>query len=111
MAKHEAPKAEFFASPEDIVAAHQIVEQELGEDIELNYTGLPKNVGIKGDSKFIGNSVILSAPNDERMQEIYADAERLGRVSNRICNETGAACRVFLDLTPDAGYFEVQHEG
>jgi GMP synthase PP-ATPase subunit len=110
MPKREAPKAEFFATPRDVVTAHEIVEEELGEDIDLDYMGLPKNVGVKGDSQFIGSSVIISAPDQERLDEIYADEERLMRVSNRICNETDSACRVFLDITPGGGYFEIARQ-
>lgn len=110
MSDEKAPKAEWFATPEDIIAAHRIVEEELGEDIEVNYMGLPKNVGVMGDGRVYGNSVVISTPNRARFNEIYAKHEALDKVMQRICGETGAACRVFLDITPDAGYFEVQHE-
>lgn len=110
MGDKKPPTTVRLATAEDIITAHQIVEAELGEDVDVNYTGLPKNVGVKGDTRIFGCSVVISAPNAERLREIYADDGQLSRVANLVCNSTESACRVFLDLTPGAGYFGVGYE-
>lgn len=103
MSDKESPTAVRMSTVKDIVRAHEIVEAELGVDVDLNYTALPKNVGVKGDTRIHGCSVIILPPSSERLRELYEDGDTLARVSNLICNETDSACRVFIDLTPEAG--------
>jgi GMP synthase PP-ATPase subunit len=110
MGNKRLPAAVRLSTTKDIVVAHQVAEAELGEDIDVNYTGLPKNVGVKGDTRIFGCSVVISAPSAERLKEIYSDHDQLSRAANLICNSTDSACRVFLDLTPEAGYFGVRCE-
>ena len=105
----ERPESrELFATQEDIDTARQIVLEELGPGYEVNYTDLTKNVGVMGDERVFAHSVVISSlsanmlnPADEK------DGERLERTMLRICNETRAASRVLLDITPDNIHFEV----
>jgi GMP synthase PP-ATPase subunit len=97
---------ELFATPEDIIRAHEIVEEELGGGFDVNYMGMPKNVGVMGDERVLGHSVVLSALGPNKLNpDDEEDSERLERVMLRICNETKAASRVLLDITPDNSYF------
>jgi hypothetical protein len=60
MSKKKIDQRELFATPEDITRAHMIVEEELGPDFDVNYMGLPKNVGAMGDSGVRAHSVVIS---------------------------------------------------
>ncbi len=107
MGSKKPPNSERFATPDEVVTAHRVIEEELGDNVDINFAGLPKNVGVKGDVRILGSSPIISTNSADKLQEIYSNPDHLALAANRICNETGSACRVFLDLTPDAGYFEL----
>lgn len=120
-------QGEEFAKPADIVKAHQIVERELGPTFDINFLGLPKNVGNKGDGRHYGHSVVISCTDIELIRPLVDEAsaraqyrkeclerkeppegpdEALQKVSAAICNSTPAT-RVLLDITPDNSLFIV----
>lgn len=128
MSRERLIQGELFATPDDIIAAHRIVEQELGAEFDVNFLGLPKNVGNKGDGRHYGHSVVISSASrtairpllEEACEQARQRAESLARkeiptgedealqvVASRICNTT-TATRVLLDITPDDGRFSVQ---
>jgi GMP synthase PP-ATPase subunit len=106
---------ELFATPQDIVRAHQIVEEELGPDFDINYLGLPKNIGEHGDQGYYGHSLVISAATEADKRGVFDASQQsikeahplLAKVSKRLTNETGAATKVLIDITPNGGYFEI----
>lgn len=103
---HPEP-AELFATPDDIIDAHRIAEEELGVGFDVNYMGLPKNVGEMGDGRVYGHSIVISTSNVEALRGAMKDHESLDKTMRRICNETNAASRVFLDITADGSRFKL----
>lgn len=109
--KPERPKKpvrELFATPQDVVRANRMAQEVLGTEVEVNYTAMPKNIGVMGDMGVRTPTPVISVGGMENLRTLLADPEVLAEAANRICNETGAACRVLLDLTPEVGHFEVQ---
>ena len=100
------PVRELFAKPRDAEDANRIAREVLGSEVAVNYTDMPKNIGEMGDSGVYAHTPIISVDSPDVLCGLLADPEALGIAANRICNETGAACRVLLDLTPQAGHFE-----
>lgn len=47
--ENKPTQRELVATPEDQVMAQKIVAEELGEGFKVDYTSLPKNVGVIGD--------------------------------------------------------------
>jgi GMP synthase PP-ATPase subunit len=116
MAKKSRSEAtELFVSPEDIVKAHQIVDEIFGGEVDVNYAGMPKNVGQMGDEGYRGHSVVISAGSEAVKQTMLADEgtslregySDLDEASRRITNETHGATRVLLDITPGGGHFKI----
>lgn len=99
MIKGRSKQRELFARPEDEPKAQEIVDEVLGAGFLVDYTSLPKNVGVMGDEGVRGHTVAIISEDPEVVGRIIEDYDRLGRASSRICAETGAACRVVLDIT------------
>jgi GMP synthase PP-ATPase subunit len=102
------PIRELFATPQDVVKANRIAQKVLGAEAEVNYTAMPKNIGVMGDTGVRAPTPVISVGSTDNLRALLADPEVLAEAANRICNETGAACRVLLDLNPEAGHFEVE---
>jgi hypothetical protein len=103
--------SERFATPEDLIRAHKVVEEELGEGSDLNFYELPKNKGTTGDGAFYGHSVLVRIAGKDALRHLLTEGHNGGvregcptleKVSSRICQETGSVCRVFVELTPIA---------
>lgn len=106
--RKKKPVRELFATPEDVVKANRIAQEMLGAEVEVNYTAMPKNIGVMGDTGVRTPTPVISVGSPDTLSTLLTDPQILGDAANRICNETGAACRVLLDLTPEAGHFEVE---
>ncbi len=129
MPEDHSTNGELFASPDDIIKAHQIVEEGLGPEFDVNFLGLPKNVGNKGDGRHYGHSVVISSASRDAFKLLFEEArvraqqrtaeiarkeaptsedEALQLVSNGITNAT-TATRVLVDITPDDSRFIIGH--
>ncbi len=94
----QKPNGELNGTPESIVIAYQIIEEELGEPFYLEYGELPKNVGIQGDARVYGDTVIIACEDKEALAILWKDQEKLERIATRLCNESFAVSKVILDI-------------
>jgi hypothetical protein len=101
---YKGAQKDLFASPEDLIKAHQIVEDSLGAEFDITYLEFPLNKGLMGDEGVRGHSLMISAASSLAIRAIIeGDYEQLEQASNRLCNETGAASKVMIDITPLSG--------
>ncbi len=95
--------------------AKSIVKDLLGNGFGVEYGGLPPNVGIKGDQRHLGDTVIITSDSDSPAQTFWdhykvagggltPDAEHpevtdIQGIMSAITSQT-AASRVLIDVTP-----------
>lgn len=102
----KAPSTELTVTPEGLATAQQIIKEMLGDGFYLDYTVLPRNTGVMGDEGVRGYSPVISCGAENPAQFVTDNSELVSGVAQRICNETGGACRVLFDITPGGGEFE-----
>jgi GMP synthase PP-ATPase subunit len=107
MSEKAGPR-ELFATPEDIITAHQLVEDGLGQFLDVSYMAMPKSSGVLGDEGVHGHTVVISAFNEQRKQAVYEDIEQLAKVALQITAATRSAARVLFDITPGGSFFRAE---
>jgi len=104
----------------DKAKAQEIAMRVLGPSYQLDYELLPPSVGVVGDERKVGRSLLISGPNSAATRSLIEEAcraearrsdclgrkvapdiadERLQQVSSAMCNET-AATRVLIEIFP-----------
>lgn len=85
------------STPEEMALGVAIVQEELGPAFWLTF-GLPRHVGVKGDDRVYGETVLIETDDPEAARLRWEDPEELARISNRITNELPAVVKVIFDL-------------
>jgi GMP synthase PP-ATPase subunit len=103
----EAPKGKVYATPEEFAIGAEIVRRELGVGYVME-TGLPHNVGVKGDQRVYGESVLIVPPSKEALEKLinsctktslYDEQDHLGAVSTDMTNAMPNVTKVLIDIT------------
>ena len=98
--KNKIVRRQLYATDEDIASAEKIVQFYLGDEFAVDYTSMPKNVGVLGDEGVDGHTVLVF-PRDPGNYSNYLDVAEGGileTVAQEIVNETGGACRVLFEF-------------
>ncbi len=84
----------------DIEIASKIVIRELGEDFDIEYGELPRNVGVIGDEGVRGDTAMITSDEEHPAESLTPELfDKLGRLATQICNET-TVTKVLVDITP-----------
>lgn len=85
--------------------ANKALYDALGTDYYIDWS-LPQSVGLKGDNRFVGDSLTIVPQSKEALEIIYGGLAfnkhgshtPLGELSNRFTNEIDQLGRVFIEI-------------
>lgn len=101
--------------PQDACLVENIVQENLGQDFNSEYGTWPQNVGIKGDERHYGDTVLITTTADTPAQAFWEhyqvegggltpdtnhpEVAELQKVVSEITSRTNAS-KVLIDVTP-----------
>lgn len=87
-----------FCSPEEVMLAHSIVYDELGEQFQLVRGVYPPNKGVKGDGGIYGETVAICSELEDPLRFLIDEHEILAKVAKRLCNEIHPITKVLFEI-------------
>jgi hypothetical protein len=93
--QRELPKA----TPRDVAVARQLIRDGLGEEFDVEYGLLPRNVGVMGDEGVRGDTTLITSESASPAKSFAELYEQVGQVATELCNET-TTTKVLIDVTP-----------
>lgn len=94
------PKEFAPTTGEEKQRVREMVVEALGEVATLEYDLLPKNVGVKGDERVLGDSPLITLDVDDPAKFVADNYEVLEQLANELTNEVHALTRVIVEITP-----------
>ncbi len=83
---------------DDVDRAAKLVDSELGNNFDIEYGELPRNVGATGDEGVRGDTVMITTDAERPAVAFTQIYKQLGQVATQITNET-TATKVIIDIT------------